>query len=360
MARVTPPSPYVVEGGEVRDGAECGTQGRSAGAAPDPKARPFSFLRSTASFLREVGEEFQRDDCPRLAAAMSFYTVLALPPLLVLLLTLAGAVLNPAEVQQVIERQFGQFVGPSGTRQVQAILRNLQPPRGATPLATILSILGLLFGATGAFVQLQTSLNKAWEIAPDPELGGMRSFFGKRFTSFVMVLGVGAVLLSSVALNTTVSAYGDTLADVLPGQLSAMGLRGLSLVASFAVVVLLFATIFKLLPDAVLHWRDVGVGATVTALLFVTGKVLFGIYLGQSDPGSAYGAAGSLAVLLLWIYFSSMLLLLGAEFTQVWARHHGVRIVPQSGAICTRGERVPASAGPGWQARMPRWMRHGG
>lgn len=349
-------SPEASNGGDRRDGREGGSRACSAGAAPGPEGeRISSFLRSKARFLREVVEEFQRDDCPRLAAAMSFYTVLALPPLLVLLLTLAGTVLEPAEVQRVIEDQFGRLIGPEGMRPVRAILRNLPPPGGGTRIATLLSIVGLLFGATGAFVQLQASLNRAWEIAPDPARSSIRSFLAKRLTSFLMVLGVGAVLLSSVVLNTTVSAFGNTVADVLPGPLSRVGLRGVGLTVSFGVAVVLFAAIFKVLPDAVLHWRDVGVGATVTALLFVTGKLLFGVYLGQSDPGSAYGAAGSLAVLLVWIYISSMLLLLGAEFTQVWARHHGVRIVPQPGAICIRGERAPAPTRPGWKRHMRRW-----
>lgn len=291
---------------------------------------------------------------------MSFYTVLALPPLIVLLLTLASAVLDPGEVLRVVEGQFGHFVGPEGMRPMRAILRNLPPPGGRTGVATVLSILGLLFGATGAFVQLQTSLNKAWEIAPDPARSSVHSFLAKRFTSFLMVLGIGGVLLSSVVLNTTLSAFGSAVAAMLPGPLSGAGLRGVGLAVSFGVAVLLFAAIFKVLPDAVLHWRDVGVGATVTALLFVSGKALFGIYVGQADPGSAYGAAGSLAVLLLWIYVSSMLLLLGAEFTQVWARHHGVRIVPRPGAICTRGARAAASAPPGGRLNLLRWTRREG
>jgi len=193
----------------------------------------------------------------------------------------------------------------------------------------ILSIGGLLFGATGAFVSLQTALNRAWEVEPDPKSGGIRNFITKRLFSLGMVLGIAFLLLVSLAVTAALSAVGGALF----GGLGKMFGEILNFLLTFAVITLLFGAMFKVLPDAKIGWRDVWVGAIATALLFVIGKTLIGLYIGQSDPGSTFGAAGSLAVLLVWIYYAAVILLLGAEFTQAWMKMHGRTIEPEAGAV---------------------------
>ncbi|MDQ3556447.1 MAG: YihY/virulence factor BrkB family protein [Gemmatimonadota bacterium] len=283
--------------------------------------------------IRETFREFLDDDCPRMAAALSYYTVFSLPPLLILLLTLAGIFLDPARVQEMLQSQIGGIMGPEGAGEIRTMLESAEQPGNRSGVAALLGIAALLFGATGAFAQLQNSLNAAWKVKPDPNKGGLKNFILKRVLSFGMILGVGFLLLVSLALSALLSAFGDVLAGFVPGGASELVLHAINLGVSLLVITALFAAIFKILPDARIGWRDVGVGALTTALLFVLGKFAIGLYLGRSDPGSAFGAAGSLAIILVWIYYSSMILLLGAEFTHTWATRHGGGIKPEKGAV---------------------------
>lgn len=282
--------------------------------------------------LRQSLSDFSDDECPTMAAALSYYTVFSLPPLLALLLLLLGAIVDPAQVQGTLEAQIENLMGSAGGEEVRAMIREAEHPAGGL-LAVILGFAALILGATGVFGQLQAALNKAWEVKPDPAQGGVKNFVLKRVFSFGMVLGVAFLLLVSLALTAALSAFGDALGDRLPGGVSEPVLHAFNFVLSFAVVVLLFAAMFKVLPDARIAWRDVLPGAFVTALLFMVGKSLIGFYLGKSNPGEAFGAAGSLAVLLVWIYYSSMILLFGAEFTQTWAERRGRGIEPEPGAV---------------------------
>lgn len=283
--------------------------------------------------LKNAVTDFMDDDSPRQAAALSYYTVFSLPPLLILLLTILGAVLNPEQVQQLIQSQAGAAIGPDAAAEIQAIIENANRPGSGGLLSTILGIAALIFGATGAFAALQAALNKAWEVEPDPDQGGLKNFILKRVFSFGMILGVAFLLLVSLVLSAMLTAFGHVLGAMLPDGLSQVFLHLLNLAISLLVISILFAAMFKVLPDAVISWKDVWVGAIFTALLFVIGKFLLGFYLGRSNPGEAFGAAGSLALLLLWIYYSSMILLLGAEFTQAWAQERGAGIVPEEGAV---------------------------
>ena len=282
--------------------------------------------------LKQTIQGFSNDDCPTMAAALSYYTVFSLPPLLVLLLTILGAVLEPQDIQGTIEGQMRSAMGPAGANQVHTILANAQRPGGDSGPA-ILSVVGLLLGATGVFGQLQAALNKAWGVAPDPTKGGIKNMLLKRAFGIGMVLGLAFILLVSLVVSAVLSAFGDQLSRFLPSGLSAPVLEAINFVGSLAVISLLFAAIFKVLPDAQIAWRDVRVGAVVTGLLFVAGKFALGLYLGHSNPGQAFGAAGALALMLVWIYYSSMIVLLGAEFTQVWAEQRGSGIVPERGAV---------------------------
>lgn len=285
------------------------------------------------SVLKHTFNDFVDDNCPSMAAALSYYTVFSLPPLLVLLLNLVGVFVDPQDVQRLLSSQVGMLIGPQGVEQIQSIIRNANAPGSGGTVATLLGIAALLFGATGAFAQLQDALNTAWEVKPDPEHGGLKNFFLKRVLSFGMIVGVGFLLLVSLVVSALLSAFGEVLSGIAPDGLSGTLLQGLNLAVSFVVIAALFAAIFQVLPDARAAWRDVAVGGVATAVLFVVGKFLIGLYLGHSNPGSAYGAAGSLAVLLLWIYYSSMILLLGAEFTQAWAQERGSGIEPDPGAM---------------------------
>jgi len=282
--------------------------------------------------LKDSVNNFIEDDCPTMAAALSYYTVFSLPPLLVLLLTILGAVIDPQDIQGTIEAQMRAAMGPAGADQVRTILANVDRPSVGS-LPAVISIIALLLGATGVFGQLQAALNKAWDVAPDPAKGGIKTMLLKRVFGVGMVVGLAFILLVSLVVSAVLSAFGDQIGRLLPEGLSATLLEGLNFAGSLAVITLLFGAIFKVLPDAKIAWSDVRVGALATAVLFAAGKFALGLYLGRSNPGEAFGAAGALALMLVWIYYSSMIVLMGAEFTKSWAEHRGRGIVPERGAV---------------------------
>jgi len=295
--------------------------------------------KSVFSILKSTIDEFLEDDCPTMAAALAYYTVFSLPPLLVLVIMLAGTVLDPKDFQGRLENQMGALIGSQGTEQIKTMISNADRPGTGGKVATILGLAALIFGASGAFVQLQAALNQTWEVQPDPASGGWRNFMTKRLLSFGMILALAFILMVSLVISTLVSAFGNALSRFLPDGISSVFLEGMNLTLSLVVLTILFAAIFKFLPDAVISWTDVGIGGFATALLFVVGKLLIGLYLGNSDPVSAYGAAASLAIVFVWVYYSSMILLLGSEFTQVWARQYGTEIQPEPAAVRVVRER---------------------
>jgi membrane protein len=283
------------------------------------------------AMLKRSVREFIDDDCMTRAAALSYYTVFSLPPLLILILLLAGTLLDPNDVRGELERQIDALMGSAGGAQVRTMLAHAERPGGGL-VPTLIGIGALLFGATGAFAQLQSAINRVWEVEPDPRQGGLRNFLLKRLLSFGMILSIAFLLLVSLVISAALAAFGGALESFLPDALSAPVLQALNLAISLAVITALFAAMFKVVPDASVAWRDVWVGAAATAALFTAGKFLIGLYVARSNPGEAYGAAGSLALLLLWIYYSTFLVLLGAEFTQAWAEGRGRGIAPEPGA----------------------------
>lgn len=278
-------------------------------------------------------QSFMQDECPRMAAALSYYTVFSLAPLLVLVVLITGVVVEAGTVEQLLQGELGGLLGPEGAEQVQTMIRNVERPGAGGPLATVLGTAALVLGATAAFAQIQSALNTAWKVEPDPTRGDIRNFLLKRVLSFAMILGVGFLLLVLLVVSALLAAFTDlvgrTLLEGVSGPLLFLVDAGFTL----GIITLLFAAMFKLLPDAVVAWRDALVGGVASALLFTLGKFLIGFYLGRSDPGGVFGAAGSLAVILLWVYYTSMILLLGAEFTWVWARNRGDPIRPEPGAV---------------------------
>lgn len=302
-------------------------------------------MRGFFTLLWRTIYKFFGDSCGSLAAALSFYTFFSLPALLSLLLLVVGHVFDPARVQQAIVTQVGSFIGESGAQQVATIIgraQNSTSTSGALSVATIASVVVLIFGATTAFAQLQSALNTIWSVEPDPRRNQLKVFFLKRVFSFGVVITVAFLLLVSLVLSTALAAIEQRIAGV--GSTPTILLQVLTSLGSFVVIAGLFAVMFRYLPDARIAWSDVRAGAIGAALLFVLGKALIGYYLGRMNPGSAYGAAGSLAIVLIWVYYTSMVILLGAEFTEEWAREYGHGIVPEPGAVAyAREERRVAT-----------------
>ena len=261
--------------------------------------------------------KFFSDGCSSMAASLSFYTFFSLPALLSLLLSLVGQLMDPAQLREAIVSQVGGLIGTAGAEQVTTIIEHAKAGTGPASFGTILSVLALAFGATTSFAQLQSALNKIWAVKPDPRRNQIRVFLVKRIFSFGIVVTVAFLLLVSLIVSTALSAAATRLTHILgtPAVVLQVG----NSILSFIVIAGLFAAMYRYLPDARIGWRDVGAGALASALLFVLGKSVISYYLGGTNPGSAYGAAGSLAVVLIWVYYTSMILLLGAEFTKLWA-----------------------------------------
>jgi membrane protein len=277
--------------------------------------------------VREAGEAWLDDRGARIAAALAFYTALALAPLLVIALAVAGLAYGDRAARGELTDQLTALVGEPGAKAVEAVLANAKRPGTGAALAVGAAV--LFVGATGVFVELQEAMNDVWKVRPKPGRP-VWTFVRVRFLSFGMVLGVGFLLLVSLTLTTATEAAGRYAAGRVPGAAAAVQLA--NALATFALELLLFGAIFKVLPDARPTWRDVGFGAVLTAILFTLGKYLVGLYLGYAGVGSAFGAAGSVVAFLAWIYFSALILVFGAEVTRVTAERAGRRIKPAAGA----------------------------
>lgn len=271
--------------------------------------------------FKETFEEWLNDEAPRLGAALAFYTILSIGPLLLLALAAAGVVFGHDAAQGRVVEQIQGIIGTEGARAIQDMIIDSAEKKDAGLIATLAGLGALLFGASGAFGQLQDAMNIIWNVH-DKRGQGLWALIRKRFLSFTMVLGTGFLLLVSLAVNAALAgitqyAYGY-LADI------AFVMQFINSAVSLGVVTLLFALIFKYVPDIKIDWRDVWVGAFLTAVMFTLGKYCIGLYLGRSSLSSSYGAAGSLVVVLVWVYYSAQILFFGAEFTQVYSRRRKV------------------------------------
>ena len=290
-----------------------------------------SFVANSISLLKQTFSEWLEDKVPQLGAALAYYTVFSLAPLVLLLLAIVGFLFrnDPAGAWQKVTEQMSYFLDKSAIDVVQGIAQKAsQPNKGV--VATSIGILLALFGASGVFGQLQDALNTIWGVKAKPGVGIM-GFIRSRFLSFAMVAGVCFLLLVSLVLESLLKSLSHYVQAMLPGGF-VIALVVYS-IFDLGVVVLLFASIFKFLPDVKIQWRDVWIGALMTAIFFAVGKWALGLYLGSGAAASAYGAASSLITLLLWIYYSSQILLFGAEFTQVYAARAGRALVPTKYAV---------------------------
>jgi len=280
------------------------------------------------SLLKETLREWREDGATRLAAALAYYMTFSLAPLLVLIIAIAGLVGGREAAQNQTMAQVEDLLGSDGREFVQGMIESASRPTTGL-LATLIGAVTLLFGALGVFGELQNSLNTIWEVKPKPARGffdGIKRFVVDRLLSFTMVLGIGFLLLASLVISAALSALGEYIGTRWP--VADIWLEVINFVISFVVITLLFSMIFKFLPEVNIAWRDVWLGAAVTSALFTLGKFLIGLYLGRSEVGNTFGAAGSLAILLIWIYYSAQILFLGAEFTQVYANRYGSKIEP--------------------------------
>ena len=295
----------------------------------------FKLIRNLPNLIKLTYQGWKEDNGSRLAGALTYYSVFSLAPMLIIAIAVAGLVWQRQAVQDQVLSQIQSLVGEQGKIFMAGLLQSASKPAQGI-FATIVGIIILIFGALGVFNELHNSLNTIWDI-PQKKISGMwqsiKEVVVNRFLSFTMILGIGFMLLVSLVVSTGITAFGNWLGGLLPFH--EVILQIINLIISLGIITVLFALIFKVLPDAKIAWRDVWVGAFVTALLFSIGKTVIGLYLGSSAVGTTFGAAGSLVVLLLWVYYSAQILFFGAEFTQVYANQLGSRIVPEGQAATT-------------------------
>jgi membrane protein len=301
-------------------------------------------IKSFVELLKETFSEFSEDQAPRLAAALAYYTIFSMAPLLVIAIAIASFVFagfGQQNVQSQVLALIGGVVGGNSADLVKTMIGGALKPSSSIP-ATVIGVITLLLGATGLFMSIQSALNTVWEATP--EAGGVMGMIKKRLLSFGMILGIGFLLLLSMVISIVLNALTSHFGAFLPGSLTLSKI--LNPIIFFVLITVLFAMIYKFLPDVEISWKDVWVGAAVTSALFNIGKYLIGLYMANSSVGSVYGAAGSLAVLLVWIYYSAMIFLLGAEFTQVYAKKFGSRILPVDAVVPEGAEQAAEQSVP--------------
>src|SRR3954471_24646923 len=288
-------------------------------------------MKKALQITKQTFSEFSEDNVLRLSAALAYYSIFSLGPLLIIIVGVAGIVLGQSGAENVrhqIQEALQNLLGPQSAKVVESMMSTQTKSGGI--VTTILGVVTLLLGASGVFGQLQDALNTIWGEKAKPGIG-IWGFLRHRFLSFGMVLGIGFLLLISMVLTTAVSAIMKNMGGLLP--MSEAVAHTVNFVVSFGVITLLFAIMFKFLPDVKVRWSDVWTGAVLTSLLFTIGKFLLGLYLGRASTTSSYGAAGSVVLILLWVYYASIIIFLGAEFTQVYAKARGHKTEPRKYAV---------------------------
>ena len=284
-------------------------------------------MKKYLELLKITFKEWNEDNVPRLAASLAYYTALSLAPLLLVMLALLGFFFGDEAARGQVVAEFSGELGVETAEFVQELIQDSSEEEEGI-FSTVISVVMLVAGATGVFMQLQSALNEVWDI--EVEKGGIRSMIQKRLLSFGLIMTLAFLLLVSLVVNGVIASLDTFFIGIIPGA-QIFG-HVITTTISFGVSTLLFAIIYKYMPDATITWRDVIVGAVVTSLLFTIGRFALSLYLGNAGVASSYGAAGSFIVILLWVYYSAQIALFGAEFTQVYARRYGSQIVPEPGA----------------------------
>lgn len=291
--------------------------------------------RRRLALLRDAIALWSSQNAFQHAGALAFYTLFSLAPLLIILIAIAGAVLGEEAARGEIAGQIDDLVGPQAAAAVEVAVRRSRVTEAGL-LPTVLGLVALLFGSTTAFVQLQASLNQFWDVAAKPSRSSVVVFLASRLASLGLVLVIGFLLLVSFVMSTSIAAVIQFAGEWIP--VPPIVVTAGDMMASVLIATVLFAMIFKILPDVRLRWRDMWQGAFVTALLFVGGQSVISLYLTRTAPASAYGAAGSLVMLLMWVYYSSLILFFGAALTRATIRLRGDRIIPKSTAVKVKME----------------------
>lgn len=280
-------------------------------------------LKDLFDLFRQTLTEWNEDKAPRLAAALAYYTAFSLAPLLVIVIAVAGLILGETRVREDILRQVEISTGTGASELIEGLISSTTN-LGSGIISTIISVITLLLGAIGAFTQLQGALDTIWDVEPPPQqpgLGGILGFLRDNLLSFGMILMIGFLLLVSLVVSTVLASVTEFVTGSFVGV--TLLVQIVTFAINFGIITILFAAIFKFLPHTTVQWRHVWIGAALTTLLFLVGKQLLSLYLARTSTESTYGAAGSLVVILLWIYYSAQLILFGAEFTQVYAKRSG-------------------------------------
>ena len=302
--------------------------------------------KSLWQFLKDVFTQWMGDEPFVLASSLSYYTLFSIAPLLIIAIAVAGFVFGREAAQNQIVETIGGMISPESAEAIQGMIQNASNQPKAGIISTVVGAVTLLIGAGAVVGQLQTSLNKIWEV--EPKSGqGIWVLIRQRFISFAMVLAVGFLLLVSLIMTALLTGFSQFLGSLMGGAEFIGHL--LDIIVSFGFITLLFAMIYKFVPDVQIQWKDVWIGAALTSILFTIGKYLIGLYLGSTGASSVYGAAGSLVMVLLWVYYSSLIFFLGAEFTQGYATTYGSGVVPAPYA-----ESAPAARERQKQAEPPR------
>jgi membrane protein len=290
------------------------------------------------SIIKSTVTGYLNDDSFLYAGSIAFSTIFSLPAIIIIALSIGSTFYERDLVQQELINQVAALIGSESTGQIEKIILNATYDMSST-FARFIGIATLIFSATTVFVSLQTSINKMWGIKPKPEKGWLK-YIINRVLSFAMVVSFGFVLLVSLLIDTILVLVQNQM-NIAANGLTAFLVSGVNLVVSLAIITLIFALLFKILPDAKIQWRDVWVGAFITTILFTLGKYLIGFYLGSSSINSAYGAAGSVVIILIWVYYSTLIFLFGAEFTSVYAAHLGKGVIPYKNAVKFKMVEVP-------------------
>lgn len=280
--------------------------------------------------LKSAASEFGADNATKLAASLAYYTVFSVGPLLLVVISLAGIFIDPTKITVEIAEQLNEFLGEQGAAFILHVVENMQH-QGNAATFSIIGFIVLIFGASGIFIEIQSSINYIWSIRAKPKKGWLK-FITNRLLSFSLIIGLGFLLMVTLLVNTLVDMFTTRLLEFFGGN-NVFLIKSFNLVFLFLVISFLFAVVYKVLPDAYISWRDALVGSCFTGFLFLAGKFVIGLYLTYSDVGSAYGAAASVIVLLTWIYYSSMILYFGAEFTKVYTLKIGKNIQPYDTAV---------------------------